>query len=235
MRFVLVDRISISVSNFPKFVSDLVLIGTRTQIQKLTETMQNLLQVKPVGEGQQEDESGGAAKNDSSCCTGKRSQQEVAACTGQGATAATEGGGQSCQDNRASGGSRPAHDSGRGAEVPAGVGSITRVERRGRARDSYLVGAAANGGGSVCDLKHGLPGWFRQPLREERETLHIQALNPSKSHVVWRLWPFYRGGNACGSGKGLTQVEVKALENSFLMAETREMRQVWNDIDETGA
>lgn len=56
--------------------------------------MQQLLQAKPVGGGQQGEESGSPgrkAANNDRWCQGKR--QEVAAGTGEGATAATAGGG----------------------------------------------------------------------------------------------------------------------------------------------
>ena len=48
--------------------------------------------------------------------------------------------------SRASGGSRPANDTGRRPEVPAGVSPMISMQR-GKTRDSFLAGVVHDGGG----------------------------------------------------------------------------------------
>ena len=123
---------------------------TRSQIQQLTEMMQQLLQAKPVGGGQQGEVSGcsgrRAAHNESND-TRRVPQQETAADARRGATTAAVGGSDQWSDRNSmtSERSRPAADyMGRRPEVPAGVGPITRMEH-GEARNLYPAGIAVNG------------------------------------------------------------------------------------------
>ena len=74
-------------------------------------------------------------------------REEGAAGTRVGATTATAAGGEmSSHSSRASDGSRPADDTGRRPEVPAGVGPIINMQR-GETREPFLAEAAHDGDG----------------------------------------------------------------------------------------
>ena len=109
--------------------------------------MQQLLQAKSAEGGQQEHKSGGSGRgdaNDDSGGAGRAPCEEGNAGARVGATTATAAGKRVFNhSSRASDGSRPADDTGRRPEVPAGVSPMINVQR-GEARDSFLAGIAAH-------------------------------------------------------------------------------------------
>ena len=121
---------------------------TRAQTEQMMGMMQQLLQAKLADGGKQEEKSGGSGRrdtNDDSGCAERALREGGAAGTRVGATTETpEGGEMSSHSSRASDGSRPADDTGRRQEVPAGVGPMINMQR-GKARDPFLAGAARDG------------------------------------------------------------------------------------------
>ena len=124
--------------------------------------MQQLLQVKSADGGQQKETSGGTSRgdaNDDSVGARRAPGKEEAAGPRVAATTATAAGGRGSNhsSNRASDGSRPADETGRTPENPAGVGPMINMQR-GKTIDSFLAGIAAHDGGDVLSS-----GSQRQP------------------------------------------------------------------------
>ena len=105
---------------------------TKAQIEQMMGMMQQLLQAKSTGEGQQKEESGGTGRedgNDDSGGAGRAPSEYGAAGTRVGATTATAAGGRvSNHSSRASDGSEPADNTGRRPEAPAGVGPMANMQ-----------------------------------------------------------------------------------------------------------
>ena len=121
-------------------------------IEQMIGMMQQLLQAKSAGGGQQEDKSDGSGKgdaNDESGGAGRAPREEGAIGTRVGSTTETAAGGKmSSHSSRASDRSRPADDTSRRPEGPAGVGPMINMQR-GEASSSFLTGIAANDGDEV--------------------------------------------------------------------------------------
>ena len=129
---------------------------TWSQIEQIMSMMQQLPQTKSADGGQREEKSGGSGRGDAnndSGDAGRVPSEEGVAATRVGASTETAKGGKiSSHSSRASDGPRPADDTGREPEVPAGV-SLS-----GKARDSFLADIAAHdGNGILCS------GFQRQP------------------------------------------------------------------------
>ena len=126
------------------------LFHTRGQIEQMMGMMQQLHQAKSAGGGQQEEQSGGSGRGDAdddSGGAGRSPREEGAAGPKLGSTTETaEGEKMSSHSSRALDGSRPADDTGRRPEVPAGVGLMMNMQY-GEARDSFLLGVTYDGDG----------------------------------------------------------------------------------------
>ena len=127
------------------------LFHIRAQIEQIMGMMHQLLQTRSADGGQQEEKSGGTGRGDAnndSGGAGRAPREEGAAGARVGVTRATTAGGKVYDHNStASDGSRPADDTGRRPEVPAGVSPIIDMQR-GDARYSFLAGIATHNGGS---------------------------------------------------------------------------------------
>ena len=127
------------------------LFHIRAQIEQMMGMMQQLLQTSSADGGQQEEKSGGTGRGDAnndSGGAGRAPREEGAAGARVGVTTATTAGGKvSNHNSTASDGRRPADDTGRRPEVPAGVSPMINMQRAD-ARYSFLAGIATNNGGS---------------------------------------------------------------------------------------
>ena len=128
-------RIEVLESNVEEMKAELSHI--RAQAEKMMGMMHQLLHAKSADGGQHDEESGGSGRgdaNDDSGGAGRAPREEGAAGARVGATTANAAKGKiSSHSNRASDGSRPADDTGRRPEVPAGVGPMINMQR-GEAR-----------------------------------------------------------------------------------------------------
>ena len=144
------NRIDMLESNTGEMKAELSHI--RAQTDQMMSMMQQLLQAKSADGGQQEEKSGGSGRgdaNDESGGAGRVPCEEGATGTIFGASIETAAGGKmSSHSSRASDRSRPADDTGRRPEVPAGVGPMINIQH-GAARVSFLVGIAAHDGDGV--------------------------------------------------------------------------------------
>ena len=135
---------------------------TRAHIEQMMGIIQQLLQAKSADGGQQKEGSGGTGKEDAnndSGGAGRAPREDGAAGARVSATGATDAGKRvSNHNNRASGGSKTADDTGRTSEVPAGEGPMINMQR-GETRDSFLAGIAAHDSGGVLSS-----GFQRQPV-----------------------------------------------------------------------
>ena len=117
-----------------------------------TYMIQQLLQAKSADGDQQKEKSCGSGRggaNDDIGGAGRAPREEGAAGTSVGATKKTAAGGKMpSHSSRASDGSRPADDTGRTPEVPAGVDPMINMQR-GEARELFFLGAAHDGNGVV--------------------------------------------------------------------------------------
>ena len=166
------------------------LFHPRAQIEQMMGMMQQLLQAKSADGGHQEETPNGSGRVDAdedSGGVGRAPREKRAADTRVGATTETAARGKmSSHSSRASGESRPADDTGRRPEIPAGVGTMINMQR-GEAREKILADTAAHDSDDVLSSSSETAPCCPTCLcREERkESLKKSNMVSSSKQTCW--------------------------------------------------